>query len=74
MVEGGGKEKHIGDTFHNEVIMERALGGGRGGRWRLVELQSKSASESIIHKTQKFSPGFRKHARWAFNSFCGIKT
>lgn len=30
-----GKEKHIGDTFHNEVIMERALEGVEvgGGDW-----------------------------------------
>lgn len=30
-----GKEKHIGDTFHNEVIMERALEGVKvgGGDW-----------------------------------------
>ena len=34
-MEGGGKEKHIGDTFPNEVIMERALGGVEvgGGDW-----------------------------------------
>ena len=52
-----GKEKHRGDTFHNEVVMERGLG-GRDVRWRPVELQSMSASGSMFHKIRKFSPGF----------------
>lgn len=39
-----------------------------------MELRSKSVSGSIFHKVEKFSPGFRKHARWSFSSLCGIKT